>query len=57
LTNAIYGPISYQWNFGDGSPTSALPAPPHLYASLGTYDVTLNVTNGPCSYQITKPVK
>jgi gliding motility-associated-like protein len=57
LTNAIYGPIFYQWNFGDGSPTSSLQAPNHLYASLGTYNVTLNVTNGLCSYQITKPVK
>lgn len=57
LTNAIYGPISYQWDFGDGSPTSALTAPTHLYGALGTYNVTLTVTNGPCSYQITKPVK
>ena len=56
LTNAIYGPITYQWDFGDGSPTSGLQAPTHTYASLGTYNVTLSVTNGPCSYQITKPV-
>ena len=57
LTNATYGAISYLWDFGDGSPTSGLQAPSHSYASLGTYNVTLNVTNGPCSYQITKPVK
>ena len=57
LTNTIYGAISYQWNFGDGSPTSGLQAPTHTYGSLGTYNVTLNVTNGSCSYQITKPVK
>ena len=57
LTNATYGAISYSWDFGDGSPTSGLQAPTHSYTSLGTYNVTLNVTNGPCSYQVTKPVK
>src|SRR5262249_24990761 len=56
LTNAAYGLISYQWDFGDGA-TSTAQAPTHTYASLGTYNTTLVVTNGPCSYQITKPVK
>jgi gliding motility-associated-like protein len=55
LTNAAYGAITYQWDFGDGA-TSNLQAPTHSYASLGTYNTTLVVTNGPCSYQITKPV-
>jgi gliding motility-associated-like protein len=55
LTNPVYGAISYQWDFGDGT-TSTLQAPTHSYASLGTYNATLNVTNGPCSYQITKPI-
>ena len=56
LTNATYGAISYQWDFGDGNSSDAT-SPTHTYASLGTYNVTLSVTNGPCSYQITKPVK
>ena len=55
LTNAAYGAITYQWDFGDGS-TSSLQTPTHSYSSLGTFNVTLNVTNGACSYQITKPV-
>jgi len=55
LTSPVYGAISYQWDFGDGA-TSSLQAPTHSYASLGTYTATLNVTNGPCSYQITKSI-
>jgi len=55
ITDGTLGAISYQWNFGDGG-TSTLPTPSHTYASLGTYSATLTVTNGPCSYQITKPV-
>src|SRR5436190_6909485 len=55
LTDPAAGPISYQWDFGDGM-TSTSQTPTHTYASLGTYNATLVVTNGPCSYQITKPV-
>jgi gliding motility-associated-like protein len=55
LTNAAYGAISYQWDFGDGT-TSTQQAPVHSYAALGTYNATLTVINGPCSYQIAKPV-
>ncbi len=55
LTNSAYGAITYQWDFGDGA-TSTFQAPTHSYASLGTYTATLNVTNGPCSYQIAKPI-
>jgi PKD repeat protein len=56
LTNSVYGPITYQWDFGDGTPTSNLLTPTHTYASFGNYNVTLTVTNGPCSYSITNPV-
>ncbi|HKB45617.1 MAG TPA: PKD domain-containing protein, partial [Chitinophagaceae bacterium] len=56
LTNPVYGPISYVWDFGDGSPTSVLVAPIHSYSSFGNYNVTLTVTNGPCSYPIIKTV-
>jgi len=37
--------LTYEWNFGDGSPTSNLPSPNHTYASAGVYDVTLKVTD------------
>ena len=41
---------SWEWNFGDGSPPETILAPgpgstSHLYPNLGTYIVTLGVTN------------
>ncbi|WP_430405507.1 PKD domain-containing protein [Fluviicola sp.] len=38
-------PTSYSWNFGDGSPASTTQNPSHPYATSGTYNVTLTVTN------------
>ncbi|MDP7638772.1 MAG: PKD domain-containing protein, partial [Candidatus Hydrogenedentes bacterium] len=37
-------PVSYLWDFGDGSPTSADPNPLHLYTMAGFYTVELTVT-------------
>jgi gliding motility-associated-like protein len=34
-------PIGWTWDFGDGSPTSALQNPTHIYGIAGTYNVTL----------------
>ncbi len=43
---SLNGPmVSWLWDFGDGSPTSALQNPSHAYASPGFYNVTLDVTN------------
>jgi PKD repeat protein len=36
--------VTWAWDFGDGQ-TSTLPSPVHLYATYGTYTVTLTVTN------------
>lgn len=55
LTDITYGPITYQWDFGDGA-TSTTQSPSHTYASLGAYTVTLNVTNGTCSYSTSRPL-
>src|SRR6185295_19751779 len=55
LTDIAAGPITYQWDFGDGV-TSSSQSPSHSYSSLGTYNVTLTVTNGPCSYSTSKPI-
>jgi glucose/arabinose dehydrogenase/regulation of enolase protein 1 (concanavalin A-like superfamily) len=42
-----YGlPLTYSWDFGDGSPVSTAANPSHLYASNGTYTATLTVSNG-----------
>ena len=38
------GGVSYEWNFGDGSPTTTAPNPSHVYAETGTYTATLTVT-------------
>ncbi len=36
--------VAYAWNFGDGN-TSSAANPSHAYASAGTYNVTLTVTD------------
>ncbi len=38
------GTLDYAWDFGDGN-TSTSPSPFHVYASPGTYTVTLTVTD------------
>ena len=43
------GAQSYVWNFGDGT-TSTLANPVHVYATAGTYVVTLSVFNADCSH-------
>jgi gliding motility-associated-like protein len=50
-------PLSYIWNFGDGS-TSTLENPTHVYNLPGFYNVTLNITtdNG-CNDQISQIVE
>jgi carboxypeptidase T len=37
--------LSYTWDFGDGSPASNEEHPVHTYAAVGSYTVTLTVTN------------
>ncbi len=39
------GALSYLWDFGDGSPTSTVANPTHMFAAVGTYTVTLTVSN------------
>ncbi|MEW6411959.1 MAG: S8 family serine peptidase [Candidatus Zixiibacteriota bacterium] len=39
------GATSWTWNFGDGSALSYVQNPTHTYASAGSYDVTLTVSN------------
>jgi|GEM_PF-2516114 len=39
------GSLTWSWDFGDGQ-TSTLQNPSHVYASVGTYEVTLYVEDG-----------
>lgn len=48
---------TWLWDFGDGTPTSNLQNPQHLYASAGSYLTTLTVTNSNgCQHTIAKSV-
>lgn len=44
LSGDAEGPISYLWNFGDGASSTVI-NPTHIYASPGTYNATLLVTD------------
>jgi len=47
---------SYAWNFGDGG-TSTSQSPSHIFATYGTYSVTLTITNSNgCIHTVTKQV-
>jgi PKD repeat protein len=48
-------PTSWSWNFGDGS-TSSVQNPQHIYATSGTYSVTLTISNANCQNSITQNV-
>ena len=48
-------PLSFLWNFGDGT-TSTLEYPSHTYAATGKYTVTLTVVNGGCQHTTSNTV-
>lgn len=58
LVDPGLAPLTYTWQMGDPANTqfTVQNPPPFSYPSPGTYNVTLTVTNGPCSYQKTRPV-
>ena len=47
FVNASTGstPLTYTWDFGDGSATSSLVSPSHVYPTAGSYTVSLKVDN------------
>ncbi len=48
-------PLSYLWNFGDGT-TSTAANPSHTYDANGTYKVTLTVSDGKGGSDVTDPI-
>jgi len=57
ITDPVYGPISYRWDFGDGNTATGIAAM-ETYPTTHPkkYDVQLIVDNGACSDTITRPV-
>ena len=54
-TSIGVGTLKYNWNFGDGT-SSSLKNPVHRYTSMGTYPISLVVSNNlGCSSTLTKP--
>lgn len=45
-TNLTAGGASYQWDFGDGTPTDFSIDPVHFYQTAGEYQITLIALNG-----------
>ncbi|MGV3706834.1 MAG: PKD domain-containing protein [Arcticibacter sp.] len=49
--------ISYEWNFGDGSPVSTSEAPSHIYGKPGTYQLRLTAYDGQCTDVMTRTIR
>jgi len=52
--NSTNSPTSWDWNFGDGSPSETTKAPKHIYKAKGTYSVTLTASNAAGSGTLTR---
>lgn len=57
-STSLGGPTTFTWNFGDATTDNTNnPTPSHLYASAGSYNVTLTAGFGSgCSHSVTIPV-
>lgn len=57
FTNTSTTPFTgASWNYGDGSPVTTGTHGSHSYPTPGTYNVTLTITQGPCSHSVTHPI-
>lgn len=52
------GPLTYHWDFGQGSPESGSnAAPSHMYTGVGTYFATLTVEDADGDMQAAEPIR
>ncbi len=49
FTDRSIAPLTWEWDFGDGSPLSFVQNPVHIFPSYGNFTVRLIVTNGGCA--------
>ena len=56
ITDASHGVSTYFWDFGNGQTSTAQNPPPQVYPALGTYNVSLTVTDPLCDYIKTIPI-
>ena len=48
FTDQSIAPLSWEWDFGDGSPLVTTQNPVHVFPTFGSYTVRLIVANGGC---------
>jgi gliding motility-associated-like protein len=48
--------IAWTWNFGDGSPTSSLQNPVHVFPDTIPYTITLIISTGTCTDTVSKVI-
>ncbi len=56
FTDQSITPLTWQWNFGDGSPNSSVQNPVHTFPALAPYNINLIVTNGSCADTIAQTI-
>lgn len=56
FTDMTDGATDWHWSFGEGS-ESRDRSPVHIYSELGSYVISLKVSNGICESQIQRPIK
>lgn len=53
---SVSSAITWNWNFGDGSPTSTLQNPVHVFPDTIPYTITLIISTGTCTDTVSKVI-
>ena len=57
FTNNSVNSVSYLWDFGDGSPSSTIPAPSHIFTQAGVYHVNcIAIDSNSCTISDTSTI-